>query len=92
MRKEEEMVAVMLASFADVRKARQCVHDLAEAAGIDDPGAAVLVTGELGNNCVEHGSPAHQLLGGEVLTSPVSIRQHGRLRRNPPAAVLWKFA
>jgi anti-sigma regulatory factor (Ser/Thr protein kinase) len=56
------MVAIMLASFADVRKARQCVHDLAQAAGIEDPSAAVLVTGELGNNCVEHGSPAPGLL------------------------------
>jgi hypothetical protein len=56
------MVAIMLASFADVRKARQCVHDLAQAAGIEDPGAAALVTGELGNNCVEHGSPALGLL------------------------------
>jgi anti-sigma regulatory factor (Ser/Thr protein kinase) len=56
------MVAMMLASFADVRKARQCVQDLARAAGIDDPSAAALVTGELGNNCVEHGSPAPALL------------------------------
>jgi anti-sigma regulatory factor (Ser/Thr protein kinase) len=56
------MVAMMLASFADVRKARQCVQDLARAAGIDDPSAAALVTGELGNNSVEHGSPAPGLL------------------------------
>src|SRR5262249_382256 len=60
--RRKKMVAMMLASFADVRKARQCVHDLAQAAGIDDPSAAALVTGELGNNCVEHGSPAPALL------------------------------
>ena len=56
------MVAIMLASFADVRKARQWVHDLALAAGIEDPSAAALVAGELGNNCVEHGSRAPALL------------------------------
>ena len=56
------MVAMMLADFADVRKARQCVQDLAQAAGIDDPSAAALVTGELGNNCVEHGNQAPGLL------------------------------
>ena len=51
------MVAIMLASFEDVRKACSCVRDLAQAAGIEDPVAAVQVTGELGNNCVEHGKP-----------------------------------
>src|SRR5438552_2245035 len=56
------MVAMVLASFEDVRKARQCVHDLAQATGIEDPGAAALVTGELGNNCVEHGNQAPGLL------------------------------
>jgi anti-sigma regulatory factor (Ser/Thr protein kinase) len=56
------MVAIMLASFADVRMARQWVHDLAQAAGIEDPNAAALVTGELGNNCVEHGSSVPGLL------------------------------
>jgi anti-sigma regulatory factor (Ser/Thr protein kinase) len=56
------MVAMMLASFEDVRKARQCVHDLAQAAGLEDPGAAALVTGELGNNCVEHGNHVPGLL------------------------------
>lgn len=56
------MVAIMLASFEDVRKARRWVSDLAQAAGIEDPGAAALVTGELGNNCVEHGSDTPGLL------------------------------
>jgi hypothetical protein len=56
------MVAIMLASFDDVRKARQCVSDLAQAAGIEDPGAVALVAGELGNNCIENGSHAPGLL------------------------------
>ena len=56
------MVAIMLASFEDVRKARQCVCDLAQAARIEDPSAVALVTGELGNNCVEHGNHAPGLL------------------------------
>jgi hypothetical protein len=38
------MVAIMVASFEDVRKARQRVQDLAQAAGLEDPGAAALVT------------------------------------------------
>jgi anti-sigma regulatory factor (Ser/Thr protein kinase) len=56
------MVAIQLLNFEDVRKAREWVDDLAQAAGIDDPAAAVLTTGELGNNCVEHGAAAPGLL------------------------------
>jgi len=56
------MVAIRLASFDDVRTAREWVGCLAEAAGIEDPGAAVQATAELGNNCVEHGSEPPALL------------------------------
>jgi anti-sigma regulatory factor (Ser/Thr protein kinase) len=56
------MVALRLTSFEDVRVARECARDLAEAAGIRDPGAVVQATGELGNNCVEHGDRRAGLL------------------------------
>src|SRR5687767_11208021 len=49
------MVCIELSSFNDVRAARKQVDDLARAAGIHDPEAAVMAAGELGNNCVEHG-------------------------------------
>jgi anti-sigma regulatory factor (Ser/Thr protein kinase) len=50
------MVALKISSFEDVRRARECARDLAVAAGLEDPGAVELAAGELGNNCVEHGS------------------------------------
>jgi anti-sigma regulatory factor (Ser/Thr protein kinase) len=56
------MVVMPLSSFEDVRRARQYVHDLALAVGIQDPSAATLTTAELGNNCVEHGSQAPGVL------------------------------
>jgi hypothetical protein len=56
------MVAIRLANFEDVRTAREWVGCLAEAAGIHDPGAAMLAAGELGNNCVEHGGALPSLL------------------------------
>jgi Histidine kinase-like ATPase domain len=49
------MVRMELFSFDDVRAARQRVGDLARAAGLHDPEAAIVAAGELGNNCVEHG-------------------------------------
>jgi hypothetical protein len=49
------MVTIELTSFEDVRQARERVGQLARAAGLPDPEAAVLAAGELGNNCVEHG-------------------------------------
>ena len=48
------MVNIALSNFDDVRAVRRWVSDLARAAGLDDPEAAVMVAGELGNNCVEH--------------------------------------
>ena len=77
------MVAIMLASFEDVRKARQCVHDLAQAAGIEDPGAAALVTGELGNNCVEYGNPAPCLLRVGCKPGALSLQFENRCGQPP---------
>lgn len=56
------MVAIKLSSFEDVRIAREWVGNLAQVAGIHDPAAAVQTAGELGNNCVEHGSESPGLL------------------------------
>jgi anti-sigma regulatory factor (Ser/Thr protein kinase) len=56
------MVTIELASFDDVRQARARVGECARAAGVRDPEAAVLTTGELGNNCVEHGGEGPGLL------------------------------
>jgi hypothetical protein len=56
------MEVLRLTSFEDVRVARECARDLAEAAGVHDPGAVVQATGELGNNCVEHGDRSAVLL------------------------------
>jgi anti-sigma regulatory factor (Ser/Thr protein kinase) len=56
------MVALKLSNFDDVRFARECARDLALAAGVTDPGAVAQATGELGNNCVEHGGQAVGLL------------------------------
>jgi anti-sigma regulatory factor (Ser/Thr protein kinase) len=56
------MVALRLSSFEDVRVARECARDLAGAAGVGDPDAVAQATGELGNNCVEHGDSGAGLL------------------------------
>jgi anti-sigma regulatory factor (Ser/Thr protein kinase) len=56
------MVTIELASFDDVRQARARVDEFARAAGLRDPEAAVLTTGELGNNCVEHGGESPGVL------------------------------
>jgi anti-sigma regulatory factor (Ser/Thr protein kinase) len=56
------MVTIELASFEDVRQARAQVREFARSAGVRDPEAAVLTTGELGNNCVEHGGERPGLL------------------------------
>jgi histidine kinase-like protein len=77
------MVAIMLASFRDVRNARECVHDLAQTAGIEDPSAAALVTGELGNNCVEHGSPAPGLLRIGCKPGALSLQFENRCAQPP---------
>ena len=56
------MFSIQLSTFEDVRKAREWVGHMARAAGIRDPGAAVMATGELANNCVEHGGECPSLL------------------------------
>ena len=77
------MVAIMLASFEDVRMARRCVCDLAQAAGIEDPSAAALVTGELGNNCVEHGTHAPGLLRVGCKPGSLSLQFENICERRP---------
>jgi hypothetical protein len=56
------MVRIQLSTFDDVRAVRKRVGDLARAAGLHDPEAAVMAAGELGNNCVEHGGGRSGLL------------------------------
>jgi anti-sigma regulatory factor (Ser/Thr protein kinase) len=56
------MVALRLSSFEDVRVARECARDLAQAVGIRDPDAVLHATGELANNCVLHGDRSPGLL------------------------------
>ncbi len=77
------MVAMMLSSLEDVREARECVWDLAQAAGIGDAGAAALAAAELGNNCVEHGGPAPGLLFIGCAPGQLSLRFVNRCDRRP---------
>jgi anti-sigma regulatory factor (Ser/Thr protein kinase) len=77
------MVAIRLGSFEDVRTAREWVGDLAAAAGIHDPGAAVLAAAELGNNCVEHGSAAPGLLWVGCGRGKLSLRFENACEEQP---------
>ena len=77
------MVAIRLASFEDVRTAREWVGDLAQAAGIHDPGAAVMAAGELGNNCVEHGNEAPGLLWVGCGQGQLSLRFENTCAEQP---------
>jgi anti-sigma regulatory factor (Ser/Thr protein kinase) len=77
------MVAILLSSVEDVRRARQCVVDLARAAGIPDLGAAALVTWELGNNCVEHGIQTPGLLWVGCRPGRLWLRFENRCERRP---------
>jgi anti-sigma regulatory factor (Ser/Thr protein kinase) len=77
------MVAISLGSFEDVRKARECVRDLARAAGLPDAGAAALAAGELGNNCVEHGERLPALLAIDCAPGHLSLRFENRCARRP---------
>jgi hypothetical protein len=54
--------------------ARECARDLAHAAGVKDPGAVAQATGELGNNCVEHGQQAPGLLWIGCQEGSLSLR------------------
>jgi hypothetical protein len=77
------MVALKLASFEDVRVARECVGDLAQAAGIEDASGATLTTAELGNNCVEHGDAAPALLWIGCQPGQLSLRFENDCERCP---------
>jgi anti-sigma regulatory factor (Ser/Thr protein kinase) len=77
------MVAIELSSFADVRKARECARDLARAAGIQDSGAVELATGELGNNCVEHGNHQPGLLWIGCKPGHLSLRFENLCAQRP---------
>ena len=77
------MVAIRISSFEDVRMAREWVSSLAEAAEIHDPGAAVLTTGELGNNCVEHGAECPSLLWVTCRHGHLSLRFENHCEERP---------
>jgi anti-sigma regulatory factor (Ser/Thr protein kinase) len=77
------MVAIRLSSFDDVRLARECARDLAQAAGVQDPGAVAQATGELGNNCVEHGNQTPGLLWIGCREGQLSLRFENQCERRP---------
>ena len=64
------MFSIQLSTFEDVRKAREWVGQMAQAAGIRDPGAAIMATGELANNCVEHGGDSEFARGCPAKRGP----------------------
>jgi hypothetical protein len=77
------MIALRLASFEDVRKARHCAGDLAQAAGIEDRWAVEQVAAELGNNCVEHGNGGPGLLWIDCKPGRLSLRFENSCERRP---------
>ncbi len=87
------MIALRLDNFEDVRRARECAWDLAQAAGLSDPGAVAMATGELGNNCVEHGQVTPGLLRIGCMPGHLSLQFENRCEQKPswctrkPAAV-----
>ena len=86
------IVRIGLRSFDDVRTARERVRDLASAAGLPDPEAAMLVTAELGNNCVEHRSTAFGTLRICCHPGRLSLRFENRCRRRPTWRTRKPFA
>jgi anti-sigma regulatory factor (Ser/Thr protein kinase) len=77
------MVVLRIADYKDVREARECVRDLAYAAGIGDPSAVALTTGELGNNCVEHGASSPALLWISCGRGRMTLRFENRCEQSP---------
>ncbi len=77
------MIAIKLSSFEDVRIAREWVGNLALMAGIHDPGAAVQTAGELGNNCVEHGSQTPGMLWVGCRRGRLSLRFENACEQRP---------
>jgi hypothetical protein len=77
------MVAIKIASFEDVRKARACARQLAQVAGVRDPGAVETTAGELGNNCVEHGGERPGLLWIGCQRGQLSMRFENLCEEQP---------
>src|SRR5947209_20555356 len=77
------MVAIKIGRFKDVRMARTCAGDLAQAAGIQDRWAVEQVTGELGTNCVEHGNGGPGLLWIDCKPGRLSLRFENACERGP---------
>jgi hypothetical protein len=77
------MVTIELTSFEDVRQARERVGQLARAAGLPDPDAAVMAAGELGNNCIEHGSEGPGLLRVHCEPGRLSLQFENPCGRRP---------
>ena len=77
------MVTIELTSFKDVRRARERVGQLARAAGLPDPEAAVMAAGELGNNCVEHGGQSPGLLRVGCEQGRLSLQFENPCERRP---------
>jgi anti-sigma regulatory factor (Ser/Thr protein kinase) len=77
------MVTIELTSFEDVRRARERVGQLARAAGLPDPEAAVMAAGELGNNCVEHGGAGPGLLRVQCGPGRLSLQFENPCGRRP---------
>lgn len=77
------MIAIRLCRIEDVRVARDWVRDLATADGLQDPGAAVVTAGELGNNCIEHSTQAEAWLTIGCHPGSLSLRFENRCARRP---------
>jgi anti-sigma regulatory factor (Ser/Thr protein kinase) len=77
------MVTIEITNFDDVRQARERVGQLARAAGLPDPEAAVLATGELGNNCIEHGDAGPGLLRVQYGPGRLSLQFENPCGRRP---------
>jgi hypothetical protein len=77
------MVTIELTSFDDVRQARARVGEFARAAGVQDPEAAVMTAGELGNNCVEHGGEGPGLLRVGIGPGWLSLQFENQCARHP---------
>jgi hypothetical protein len=77
------IVQMRLDSFDDVRTARERVRDLAYRAGIQDLDATMIVTAELGNNCVEHRDEAPGTLWICCQPGRLSLRLENCCGRRP---------
>jgi hypothetical protein len=77
------MVALRLENYEDVRRARACAQDLAQAAGLEDPAAVAMATSELGNNCVEHGQVSPGLLRIGCGPGRLSLQFENSCERKP---------